>query len=604
MILRRGIERASAKRIEQQLSLQESVLAQFVGPQVIEDVAIIGLDPYMNHGAAIGILFQAKNTQVLAQDLIRQRQTALTKFPKAAESTVRIADRDVSLIATPGGEVRSYYIADGDFHLVTTSKRLAQRFIQAGQGERPLAASVGFLGVRQRLTVERPDAVFAYVSPEFFRELTSPAIWIESQRRARSARVGKVWTLARLQAAAEGVGGTSTGQLIDRGLLPKGFAARPEGGNLIESETSLDDPTPVFSDSLRGRPGLFLPVSEVEVTGVTADEAAAYRDFSNRFRQEVGQTPPIGVAVSRVPLPNGDGESLSIDVVATPLKDVKLGRLPDTLGDPSNQRVAPVEGDLIHAEFVLDSPLPLGAAAEPHHLFFGIRDFRSPLVVERGRLAPGAPTAELIRMYVGTWPKPGGLFKLFFGEPTAQGPEPVQGSQDTWQARQDDFLLISFKPDVVEQVLPQLRMTPAAEPGQVWIDVAELAGTELSQTINALGYMRARETSVAACRLMNTLANQLHVPREECREVAERLMDGKFVCPLGGTYELTDVAGGAPMWTSNAIAPQNRFLMTAPPEDYELALLSWFRGLRAEARLEDDEIVGHVEIDMAKSAVP
>jgi hypothetical protein len=81
-------------------------------------------------------------------------------------------------------------------------------------------------------------------------------------------------------------------------------------------------------------------------------------------------------------------------------------------------------------------------------------------------------------------------------------------------------------------------------------------------------------------------------------------MDGKFVCPLGGTYELTDVAGGAPMWTSNAIAPQNRFLMTAPPEDYELALLSWFRGLRAEARLEDDEIVGHVEIDMAKSAVP
>ncbi|MBA3481681.1 MAG: hypothetical protein H0T51_07690 [Pirellulales bacterium] len=597
MIMRRGIERASTKRIEQQLSLKESVLGQFLGPQVISDVAIIGLDPYLDQGAAIGILFQAKNTPLLTQDLIRQRRAALTKFPDATETTVRIAERDVSLIATPSGEVRSYYIADGDFHLVTTSKRLAQRFILAGQGEQPLAASVGFLGVRQRLAMDRPDAVFAYVSPEFFRELTSPAIWIESQRRARAAREAKVLTLARLQATAEAVAATTRNELIAAGLLPTGFGARADGGELAESEKG-------FADSVHGTPGLFLPVSEMEVAAVTAEEAAAYRDFSNRFRQEVGQTPPIGIAVSRVPLPDGDGESLSIDVVATPLKDVKLGKIPDSLGDPSDQRVAPVEGDIIHAEFVLDSPLPLGAAAEPHHLFFGIRDFRSPLVVEHGRLAPGAPTAELIRMYVGTWPKPGGLFKLFFGEPTAQGPEPVQGLQDTWQARQDDFLLISFKPDVVKQVLPQLRMTPAAEPGQVWIDVAELAGSELSRTVSALGYMRSRDASVAACRLMNTLANQLHVPREECREVAEQLMDGKFVCPLGGEYQLVEVAGGAPMWTSTAITPQNRFLLTAPPENFELPLLSWFRGLRAEARLEDDEIIGHIEIDTAKSAMP
>ena len=605
MMFRRGIERASTKRVEQQLSLQESVLAQFLGPQVIEDVAIIGLDPYLDNGAAIGILFQAKNNDVLSQDLTRQRRAALTKIPDATETTVRIAERDVSLIATPSGEVRSYYIADGDFHLVTTSKRLAHRFILAGQGQQPLAASAGFLGVRQRLSVDRTDSVFAYISPEFVRELTSPAIWIELQRRARSARVAKVMTLARLQAAAERLEGADQEQLIRQGLLPAGFGVTADGGVLIESEASLDDPTLVFADSRRGRIGLFLPASDVEVASVTAEEVAAYRDFSNRFRQEVGQTPPIAIAVSRVPLTGDDGgESLSIDVVATPLNDVKLGKLPDTLGPPSDKRVAPVVGDMIHAEFVLDSPLPLGPADEPHHLSIGVRDFRSPLVVESGRLAPGAPTAELIRMYVAAWPKPGGLLKFLIGEPTAQGPEPVQGLADTWQARQDDFLLISFKPDVVEQVLPQLQMTPAAEPGQVWIDVADLTGSELSGTVNAFGYMRAREASIAACRLMNTLANQLHVLREQCREVAEQLMDGQFVCPLGGEYELAEVADGVPMWTSTAITPQNRFLLTAPPEDFELPLLTWFRGLRAEARLEDDEITAHIEIDMAKSAMP
>jgi hypothetical protein len=86
--------------------------------------------------------------------------------------------------------------------------------------------------------------------------------------------------------------------------------------------------------------------------------------------------------------------------------------------------------------------------------------------------------------------------------------------------------------------------------------------------------------------------------------VAEQLMDGAFVDPLGGEYQLVEVAGGRPMWTSAAIEPQNRFLLTAPPEDFQLAALTWFRGLRAEARLDKDAITAHVEVDMDKSAVP
>jgi hypothetical protein len=157
---------------------------------------------------------------------------------------------------------------------------------------------------------------------------------------------------------------------------------------------------------------------------------------------------------------------------------------------------------------------------------------------------------------------------------------------------------------LVREVLPQLEMVPTEHPAQLWIDVADLNGKELTAALNALGYMRARETSVAASRLMNTLANQLNVPRAECRAVAETLMDGKFVCALGGEYELVESPGGEPMWTSSAIQPQNRFMLTAPPADFNFALLSWFRGLRAEARFDQEAINAHVEIDMAKSAIP
>jgi hypothetical protein len=449
---------------------------------------------------------------------------------------------------------------------------------------------------RRRLSVERPDTAFIYVSPEFFRELTSPHIWIEAQRRAKSARELKLLELARLQANAEAIAATTPEELVAAGLLPQGFGFRADGSKLEQTDLGS-------VDSRRGTPGTFVPVADMETTSVTPIEADAYRAFAQRFRQEIGQTPPVAIALHRVPM-EGGGESLSVDVLAEPLDDVKLGRLPDALGEPSDQRVAPVEGDIVRGEFVLDSPLPLGAGAEPHHLFFGVRDFRSPLVVEQGRVEPGAPPAELVRMYVGAWPKPGGLIKLFLGDQLAMGPEPVPGRQETWQARQNDFLLISFKPDVVQQVLPQLRMISAEAPGQAWVEVANLEGTELARTVNAFGYSRARETSLAAARLMNTLASQLHVPRELAREKAESLVDGTFVCPLGGEYELADVENGVPLWTSTAVAPQNRFLLTAPPDDYTLPLLTWFRGMRAEARLGENNLTGHIEIDMAESAVP
>jgi hypothetical protein len=247
--------------------------------------------------------------------------------------------------------------------------------------------------------------------------------------------------------------------------------------------------------------------------------------------------------------------------------------------------------------------LPLAGSSESHHLFFGVQDFRSPLVATQGRLAPGAPPAELVRMYVGAWPRPG-LLRLFGGETAADGAPPAPAGRDAWQARREDFLLMSFKPDLVDAVLPQLQRVAAAEPAQAWLEASDLRDTQLAGTVSALGYMRTREASVAACRLMNTLVNQLHVDPQASREIAERLLDGRFVCPLGGEYEVIESPAGRPMWTSTALAPANQFLLTAPPDDFELPALSWFQGLRAWLRLDKNELRAHVEVDMAKSAVP
>ena len=58
MITAQSLPTGLNRRVEKQLCLKQSALAELLGPTVIADVAIIGRDTYTREGAAIGILFQ------------------------------------------------------------------------------------------------------------------------------------------------------------------------------------------------------------------------------------------------------------------------------------------------------------------------------------------------------------------------------------------------------------------------------------------------------------------------------------------------------------------------------------------------------------------
>jgi hypothetical protein len=120
---------------------------------------------------------------------------------------------------------------------------------------------------------------------------------------------------------------------------------------------------------------------------------------------------------------------------------------------------------------------------------------------------------------------------------------------------------------------------------------------------------------------MNSLTTQLHVPPEDSRAVAERLVGGQFVCPLGGEYQLLEsgepaTAGGERdehlptpgarrLWASTAVTPENRFLLTEIPADYQMPLMNWFRGLEAEVVRDDaaDALALHAELDMVHQEI-
>lgn len=610
MILRRGIDLAAKKRIEKQLSIRESGLSKILGPQVINDVAVIGFDPYTTDGAAIGMLFQAKNNFLLSRDLVAKRREALEKFGdleesdlenKAEETEVELGGgKTASLISTPSGEVRSYYVQNGDFHLVTNSQKLAERFVAAGEGKETLAGEPAFLLARSKHPIEQDNAVFVHLGNRFFQTLCSPKVWIENQRRLSSSRRLKLVTIARLMAAAEGSQATTLPEQMAENYLPEGFSLCADGAELI-----CDDLGGV--DTRRGRPGLFLPIADTEVDQVTLEESRNYRRFSERFLQEVGTMRPVTVALERNPILEKDQESgreqlvaehLKAEVLIQPREGLKLGKVPQWLGPPSNHKITAAASDLAHFELVLEAALPLlGGDAELHHLFGGVQDFRSPLVVREGAAQPAGRPEELVRGYLGAWPKPG-LLGLFTGERPRVAEQAVELENAMWLAGRDDYLLLTFKPEIANAVVPQLARVPAERSAQFRFEVQDLTGTGLADLISSFGYGRARETSVAASRLMNTVGNQLNVPRDRCQQIAAQLMDGSFVCALGGEYQLYQPADGIAVWASSAVPTENRFLLTKVPADFELPLLSWFGGASGDACLTEESLTGHFELLM------
>ena len=151
MIVLQSVSHNNSERFQRQIAVGETKIARVMGPRVIRDVAIIGFDPYMRDGAAMGILFHANNGMLLGNNLNDQRQEAMAEAEGATEKTVRIADRDVSYMESPDGRLRSYYVVDGDYHLVCSSRRLVERFLETGAGGGSLGASDEFQIAREAM---------------------------------------------------------------------------------------------------------------------------------------------------------------------------------------------------------------------------------------------------------------------------------------------------------------------------------------------------------------------------------------------------------------------------------------------------------------------
>ncbi|MEX2176328.1 MAG: hypothetical protein WD872_18340 [Pirellulaceae bacterium] len=581
-----------SKRVQRQLGLEQSVLAELLGDRVIADVAIIGRDTFTHEGAAIGMLFQARN-EVLGSDLQGQRKRALAREQEfgATEEILTIEGREVSLLSTPDNRVRSFYAVDGDYHLVSTSRSIVERFLEVSDGRGSLGASDEFRMARDAMPLDRQDTIFVYFSAAFFQGLLSPAYQVELERRMKSVTDIELLQLARLAAQGEDVRGDSVDDLVEAGLLPRGFGRRPDGSGPLLADDGL-------LDSRRGARGYFVPIPDVAIRGVTRAEAERVQSLTAAYAQDWRRMDPLMVGIRRFAL-DDDRERLVIDGELAPLDESKYGWLLSILGPPTRELVTPAKNDIVSMQVSARGGVLL-PSVPPHHLFLGIQDM-APLA----DLQPTGllKTFQMIRTtpgYVGSWPAAGFLDALPFN---LGGSVPDENGFSRlpfglWRRQGAGFSVLAFDPKLLAEVTPQLRVAEAETEAQIRLHVGDLSQAKFEPWVNGLYYMRGLEASAGNTQLLQTLNQQLHVPVDEARQVAEDLLDAQLICPLGGKYELKENRDGLQYWRSTA---WDNHSLASIPEDFEAPLLKWFRGVDAHLIKDGDRIIARAELDIQRT---
>ena len=598
MVTLRGHDAGLNAKTQRQLVLHETALSELFGGSVIADVALIGRDLYMQDGAAMGMLFQAKSSVALATDFRQKRSAALkaNEDRGATLETIEIDGTNVSFLSTPDNYLRSFYVASGDFHLVTTSRSIVQRFLEVARGGASLGASPEFQYARQLMPTERDDTIFAYFSPAFFRGLVSPQYHIELSRRLRATTNLQLVKLAKLAAAAEGRPANTIDQLIDAKMLPPGFGRNTDGsGPILESDR-------VF-DSLRGEQGSFTPIPDVEIRSVTADEAESYSARALDYQEHWRQMDPLMVGMKRYalePVVRGKAnlERLVIDANISPLAEEKYGWLMSMIGPPTDVRIVTPPDQLISMQASLRGG-SFSPSVAPHHLFLGIQDAPINANLQPTGLFEVLRTLRETPGYLGAWPRLGFLDMLPLGlgggKPDPDGFSQLLFGISRWQG--DGFSVLSFDRGVLEQTIPELRVEPTNNPAQIRVHIGDVSQSHLSRWFSFMSYERATQTSVGNAKLLQAMSQQLRVPPSEALQTVEGFLDTTLVCSLGGEYQLTESEGGTVAWRSTKWPIAGEPL----PEDYEAPVLDWFRGLNLDLTKHGDRLVMRAELDMKRA---
>lgn len=627
LAMMRGYNYESTERVERLLNTKMTTISKLFGDAVISDMAIVGYDLYIQDGPTMGVLFEAKNFGLLKSSFEQERLATLEKIePEGGKLRDEPIDgTTVSFLSAPDQSVRSFMVIAEPYLFVTSSRELARRFIEVQKTRESLAQLPAFRFARLMMPIEHDYDVFAYFSSEFFQNLVSPKYQIELKRRMRAIAALENAELASIVAKnekAHGLNGIRSDKqttatippdwmpgdqieyLIAQGYLPRWFQQRVDGSETIRFQDG-------WYDSVRGARGSFLPIADVPLVDCTPEEAADYRETIEFYTKDWQQTDPLMFGLRRYEHPEiPKAERVAIEAYIAPLGSDKYGWTSLLLAPPVDQQIQLPSDDVVSLQLHLRGNDTGNRFTPNHTLFAGLKDIELPFPEETKGLFATLGLLKSLPIYLGAWPKPALLDRLPLG--LGGGLPDVTGYSRTliglWRWQMGGFSIISFHREILDACASIVRVIPADDVAQGRLRVGNISDSKVAGWFNTLGFRQAAQATRGNLFLLDSIAQQLGLAPQEAKVVAQRLLDAKLQCTLGGEYQLQDGLWQSTLWPDDLILAPGAHpssvgfdtLHTVPPKGYRTGWLEWFRGgnLHLTQLPERLVVVGHIDMEL------
>ncbi len=599
------IDNGTHAKLERQLGLREATAANALGPKTLKQLAIIGTDFFVREGAAIGIVFESQDSQAVSEWLKQEQNHVLEQEPQAKSQTVQIGETQGTFLTTPDHRIRSFRVSVGNFHLVTNSRKIAERFVEISKDDGSLGSLKEYQYTRaMKFPDERMGPVFVYLSDAFFRNFIGPQYRIEMTRRAKAAADLELVTFAQLAAKSEGVSTKSVADLVSAELLPASILERSDHSQprLINGQVT---------DSVRGGRGTFLPIPDVNIERITKSESESYEKFTTLYRQVWRRVDPVALAITEKPSDKPGTTRIVFDLYVTPFVANQYGMLATFLPKPDQKRVPSPSGSLLFLDIV--SP-HFGRSNENDrkdlHLFAGLQDLDVPFTIENGAVIYPKTDEKDMPGYLGQ-SKTSGLMQFLVSQKeqdeTERDEEGYGQHKRKWSRLWNgDWFAVARNPEVLQVVTPHLKMESAPRPAQMRFTVGDISTAKIRNSVEASAYVETRRMSADTAMYLHRLMQQLHVSPKDVFESAKQLHDGRLLDPLGGEFQWT--AGkednSASAWVSTHWPHRSRYEDTAIPEAFSHPFVDGMRGGLVELSLSGTQrsLSSHVELVVPKQA--
>lgn len=589
-----SFSRSGTEKTQNLLASRMTEMSKVMGPTVIQDVAFVGSDMFFDDGPSFGLIFHAKNSFLLTSGFTSDRAACLKENPDAKERTVTIAGKKVKHLYTPDGRIQSYYAVDGQFHLLTTSKTLVEEFLKTSDPNESLGAQKYFKFARTQMPLENKYTVFIYASEDFLYRIVSPQYWTEISRRRRSAAEIEMAILARQAALNEGVNTKSLEELVLYGYLPKSVLIRPDGSRLM-----YDDKGGIY-DTRRGYCGLFRPVADMKVASMSDYEIARYESMRDSFQKNIVQLNPIMVGLT-VEKADDRNSTVFVDARISPFAQANYERIKSYFGPLDRVRFAPVPGDCIQAQAILNNA----------RLLMGIRND----MPYQGRT--GRPLRDVLGgifgndfyIYFGTTNEKGflGLLSTFGIAPIGPPAEYTINSRPDIDMRYRDqhIRLFSLQPELLAVIQPYLAYEIAPTPQHAWLTINNPMTVPIGRRINDMCYAMSARTSMYNLVTLQTMVQQLGIQPADAMSFFETHSSVKMVSPIGGQYVYQSIGGPMGYWTDSALGYTNMrnlgWFSVHAPQGFMAQPWPWFKGGDFQFKVEPSAVQFGAAIDIMES---